>query len=162
MANQHLPLLNPLPPNVSFDLTSLWEAVDESLAYPEEVNAAWTRNDYRKRRIWRWLWECFAVCSASGGSLWSVLRILVQHFVVIVEWHVGALRKWKFLNRENSVVIQLRWFVSNFVILLSRCGALFVYCHIVVWKDIGLAPFCGVYLEPCQCGASKGQLWDTK
>ena len=33
MANQRLPLKNPLPPTMTLDLTSLWDIIDESLVY---------------------------------------------------------------------------------------------------------------------------------
>ena len=35
MANQHLPLLDPLPSHISFDLTSLWEHLDDAIGYYE-------------------------------------------------------------------------------------------------------------------------------
>ena len=33
MANQHLPLKNPLPQNMTLDFTTLWDTIDEGLAY---------------------------------------------------------------------------------------------------------------------------------
>ena len=33
MANQHLPLKNPLPQNMTLDFTTLWDIIDEGLAY---------------------------------------------------------------------------------------------------------------------------------